>query len=506
MALAAPLLMSACGAKEKPKTAGGTSLTIPFVQDMSVPDPDVFYDVEGDEVTQSIYEGLVRYAPDSTRIVGQLADSWKTSADKRTITFRLRRDVRFHDGAVMTSADVKRSFARRAVLKQGSSYMVAGIASMSTPDPQTFVVKLKGATLPFMDYLASLWGPRVIGQDALMKHAGPDHGQAWLAKHGDGTGPYTLASFKRGSRYILQAFPKYWGAKPHYKTVTLAITPDINTQELRLRGGDLAMMLHGYPTANLDAVKSSGKLTTGLYDTGQTLIAYLNTHRAPFAAPAARAAVAKTIDPQTLVKQAYGPTASVPTGPYPPSVLTDQPALDYGQGTPPGAAPLAKAAKIRLVYAADEAGSLARVSQLIQLQLKPLGLDVTIQQVPHPQIYDYAKHPATAPDIVLLTNNPDAAHPDTWAGINWGSTGGTNLLAAKDPVIDALLSRALAQTDKAKADAIYRTIGAKIIASHEQLFLANVKDTIVYDKSLTGVRHTPLYPWMVDLAALKPAG
>ena len=51
---------------------------------MRSPDPDVFYDVEGDEVTQSVYQGLVRYAPDSTRIVAQLATSWTVSADKRT--------------------------------------------------------------------------------------------------------------------------------------------------------------------------------------------------------------------------------------------------------------------------------------------------------------------------------------------------------------------------------------------------------------------------------------
>ncbi|HEX4364741.1 MAG TPA: ABC transporter substrate-binding protein [Solirubrobacteraceae bacterium] len=505
-ALAATLLLAACGSTEK-KAASATSrsLTIPFVQDMSVPDPDVFYDVEGDEVTQSTYEGLVRYAPNSTRIVGQLAKRWAASPDGKTITFHLRKGVVFHDGATMTSADVKRSFERRAKLGQGSGYMVAGIASMQTPDPQTFVVKLKGATLPFMDYLASLWGPRVIGPEALVKHAGSDRSQTWLGTHDDGTGPYELTSFMRGTRYELTAFPKYWGAKPYYTKVAIEITPDINTQQLRLRGGDLAMMLHGYPESSLGDVKAAGNLAVGLYETGATLVAYLNTNKAPLSSLANRVAVAKAIDPQKIVAEAYGPTATVATGPYPPSVLTNQPKLDYGQGTPATPKPIAKGAKITLAYAADEKGTLGRVAQLLQVQLAPLGLNVTISEVPHPQIYDFAKHPATAPDIVLLTNNPDAAHPDTWASINWGATGGTNLLAAKDPTIDALLAKALKQTDKPAADAIYRTIGAKVIASHEQLFLANVKDTIVYNKSISGLQHTPLYPWMVDLAALKPA-
>jgi peptide/nickel transport system substrate-binding protein len=146
--LGACALLCACGSSSSSSSGGaatgpaGDALTIPFVADMSAPDPDVFYDVEGDEVTQSVYQGLVRYAPDSTRIVPQLATSWTMSADKRTYTFHLRAGVHFDDGATMTSADVERSFRRRQALNLGSAYMVMGIASISTPTPATFVVHL----------------------------------------------------------------------------------------------------------------------------------------------------------------------------------------------------------------------------------------------------------------------------------------------------------------------------------------------------------------------------
>ena len=67
--------------------------------------------------------------------------------------------------------------------------MVKPIASMSTPDPLTLVVKLKEPVDPFLDYLASSWGPKMIGPEAIVTHAGSNFGQTWLQTHDDGTGP-----------------------------------------------------------------------------------------------------------------------------------------------------------------------------------------------------------------------------------------------------------------------------------------------------------------------------
>ena len=71
------LAVSGCGAKSKSSaataagtSAGGTSdavLRIPYLADMSVPDPDVFYDIEGNSVILTTYDGLLRYAPSSTQ-------------------------------------------------------------------------------------------------------------------------------------------------------------------------------------------------------------------------------------------------------------------------------------------------------------------------------------------------------------------------------------------------------------------------------------------------------
>src|SRR6185437_6155403 len=113
------------------------------------------------------------------------------------------------------------------------------VASMSTPNPLTLVVKLTHPVDPFIDYLASSWGPKIIGPGALVTHAGSDHAQKWLQTHDDGTGPFQLTQFARGRQYVLSRYGGYWGAKPFFRQVLIEIVPDIGTQQLELQNGGL---------------------------------------------------------------------------------------------------------------------------------------------------------------------------------------------------------------------------------------------------------------------------
>ncbi|MEA2130956.1 MAG: peptide/nickel transport system substrate-binding protein, partial [Solirubrobacteraceae bacterium] len=231
--VAAALMVAGCGSTQKKSTTGASDvLRIPYLADMSVPDPDVFYDIEGNAVILNQYEGLLKYAPGSTDIVGSLADSWTVSPDRLTYTFKLHPGVTFHSGAPLTSQAVKDSFQRRLDVNSAPAYMLKPVKSMSTPDKLTFVVTLKHPVNPFTAYMASSWGPKVIGPDAIKTHAGKDFGQKWLRTHGDGTGPYKLTSFDRGRQYRLDRNDSYWGTKANFKTVLIKITPDIGTQRL----------------------------------------------------------------------------------------------------------------------------------------------------------------------------------------------------------------------------------------------------------------------------------
>jgi peptide/nickel transport system substrate-binding protein len=485
-----------CGSTKKEAASGSTTLRLAFQADMSVVDPDVFYDVEGNTVTLSTYEGLVRYAPDSTKIVGQLAKSWTVSPDRRSYTFKLQGGVTFHDGTAMTSKSVKASIERRQAVKGGSSYMVADIDRITTPDALTVVLHLDHPVGALLDYLASTWGPKVIGSKALVDNAGSDHAQKYLAEREDGTGPYELASFQRGSQYAMTAFAGYWGAKPFFQDVLIKIVPSISTQQLQLKSGDLDAILHSYPPSDLAAARANDDLQVVEKPAFNRTILYVNTHRKPFADAAARAALAASIDAAKITTSVYGATATPAAGPFPAGMVDGQPASATGGGTS------AKGSgSVTLAYGPDAGGLLHSVAENLQIALQGLGYEVTLQGVQLPDTFEYAKAPAKAPDLVLLTPVPDAAHPDTWAQPFWSSTGGINVLATKDAAIDRLRDEA-AVAPAAEATALYRRMGRLVNAGHAFISIADVKDTFVTRKDLAGLQHSPAYEWLLMPAAL----
>ena len=95
-----------------------------------------------------------------------------------------------------------------------------------------------------------------------------------------------------------------------------------------------------------------------------------------------------------------------------------------------------------------------RVGELLQASLTSAGYDVTLREVQLPDTYGYVKHLKTAPDLMLQTNTPDAAHPDTWARIVFYSTGGLNFFGYNDKQVDKALDDAL-DAPQAEATKLY---------------------------------------------------
>jgi peptide/nickel transport system substrate-binding protein len=508
LGLASAVVLASCGGASTTTPAasgastGGNVLRIPYLGDMSVPDPDVFYDIEGNSVILSSYEGLLKYAPGSSKIIGDLATSWAVSPDRLTYTFHLRPGVHFHDGTALTAKAVEASFKRRLAVNQAPSYMLKPIAAMSTPAPLTLVVKLKHPVNPFIDYLASSWGPKIIGPEAIVTHAGSDHGQTWLQTHDDGTGPFQLTAFERGRQYVLSSWSGYWGSKPYFQKVLLKITPDINTQQLELENGGVDGIMHSFPAANLSSLPSSVKVLK--YASYLRLLLYVNTNKPPFNDPAVRATLRAAIDPGKLVAEAYSGTGTASTGPYPKEILPNQPALPYAANPAVAAEGVKKAStrSITLAYTADESGVQRRVGEILQAALEAAGWKVTVKEVQLPQVYAYVNNLSAAPDLLLQTNTPDAANPDTWARIVFFSTGGLNFFGFKDARVDSLMEKAVS-APAAEATKLYQQVGQEVVDQNEIFFLGDIDNVFVLNKDIEGVEQIPAYPWTVDYASLR---
>lgn len=487
-------------------SSGDTTLKLAFLADMSVPDPDVFYDIEGNTVILSTYDGLLRYKPDSTDFEPVLATSWDVSPDQMTYTFHLRSGVKFHDGTDFDSAAAKASFQRRLDVNNAPAYMLADVADMQTPDPMTFVVVLKRPVQPFLHFMASSWGPKMMSPTALAANKGDDFGQTYLKTHDIGTGPYTLTSFERGQRYTLDSFDGYWGAKPYFKEVQIDIVPDMGTQQLRLEKGDLDIILHSFPVSELGGIQSNKDISVQTFTSFLQSYLYLNTTKGAFKDPAVRKAAAQALDMKSIVQDVYGDYGVQSPSMYPGTLVKSGDAA-YNVTPDLTAAKAAVSAagnpKVDFAFTADESGIQRRLGEIIQQKLSAVGFDVSVRQVELPIVYGWATSPADGADMLLMTNTPDGGHPDLWARIVWFSKGGLNFLGYDNPDVDAALDNVIVETDATKAAADYAAIGDKVAADYGFLPIADVKDLMLIRSDIDGVAHIPNYPWTLDIAKLK---
>ncbi|WP_205965304.1 ABC transporter substrate-binding protein [Paraburkholderia flava] len=201
-----------------------------------------------DNILGHVVESLVALKADMS-IGPMLADSWTVSPDGTTYTFRLRDGVLFHNGAPVTSAEVKWSFdyfmnprsgfACRAVYTSNRGVKVLAVR---TPDPHTVVFQLEH---PYALFLAQLANPRcplaVLHPDSV------DAQGRWVKPIG--TGPYVFGEWRKGQYVLLTPFAQYKprpeppsgmaGAKIAYAPVRFVVIPDQAAQKSALLSGQV---------------------------------------------------------------------------------------------------------------------------------------------------------------------------------------------------------------------------------------------------------------------------
>jgi len=504
LSLTAALLATACSGGEEQENQSVESddtLNIAFFADMATADPDIFYDIEGLAVMQSVYEGLLRYAPGGTEIEGELAESWEVSEDGLTFTFTLKDDLTYADGTPLDSEAIQASFERRTAVEQGPSYMLAGVDSYETPDPQTFVVNLKDPDVAFLHYLASAWSPKAINPTVLEENSA-DLAQKYLDTQSAGSGPYVIDEFTRGTGYTLTRNDNYWGEEPHFSTVEVAITPDVSSQILALERGDLELIPHGFPLANLPNVESNDDLALEQFPSLGTTSLYLNHNKESLADAGTREALIRALDITSLVEEVYGETAEVPSNAYPSGLLDPSLApVDYAPGDSSDLS--GQGITLDIVYTPDSSGVQRRLADLMRQRLAAVGVDATPRQAQLAEVFGYRDDVANAADIYVSTPAPDGAHPDTWGRIVWYTVGPLNFFNYSNPEVDAALDRGLVEVDPEAAAEDYAEAGELATADWSVVPIAYVSDVVVAQADLNGVEHVPAYPWTVDLAALS---
>ncbi|WP_422449103.1 ABC transporter substrate-binding protein [Thermoanaerobacterium sp. DL9XJH110] len=222
-----------------PKSGGGVAIAA--VSPLAL-DPLQVQTDEEKAIAGLIYEGLVKI-DEQGRIQPGLAKSWDISDDGRTYTFYLRDGVKWHDGKIFTSADVKATFDRIVELRkkqknQGRAPLFPefdNIESFSATGEGTFVVSLYKPDAGFLYAMARGILPASLIQvqrDAEKRAAGP--GQNALQAVPVGTGKYRFVK-KDSESILLKRNENYYGKKPYIEDITIKIFPDKNSMKEALK-------------------------------------------------------------------------------------------------------------------------------------------------------------------------------------------------------------------------------------------------------------------------------
>ena len=298
------------------------------------------------DAARPVYNKLVQFAPGSTTVEPALAESYAITDDGKTITFKLRKGVKFHSGVNgftptrdLNADDVIWSFERMwkadhpYAKVSGGAYdyfndmgMPDLLESITKSDDLTVVMKLKEPNAPIMANLAMDFATIHSAEyaDFLMKKGTPEQ----FDQIPVGTGSFQFVDYQKDAVIRYKAFDG-WAGKPKIDDLIYAITPDATARYAKLKANECQVMIAPNP-ADLDAMGKDADIN--LMSQAGLNIAYLSmqTQKPPFDKKEVRQAIAMAIDRDAILKEVYQGAGQKAKNPIPPTIWSyDDSTTDY---------------------------------------------------------------------------------------------------------------------------------------------------------------------------------
>ncbi|WP_310889798.1 ABC transporter substrate-binding protein [Clavibacter capsici] len=267
------------------------------------------------EYLGALYNRLVKL-DEKGETIPDLAEEWSASADGTTWTFRLRRDVRFHDGTRFTAADAIASIQH--ILDPATASPQGGVlgdmldaGSMSAPDPHTLVFRLKTPNAEFPSLLTA-YQCYIVPADAI----------ATIGRTGIGTGPFRLSSFQPAGSGSVEAFEDHFAGRPVLDGIDFSSIQDTTARVNALLAGQIDLISQ----TNLDfatarVVSASSRATVARVLDAQWYTIPMLASSAEFQDPLVRQAMKLAYDPEQIVATALQGTGTAGwDNPVPPSL------------------------------------------------------------------------------------------------------------------------------------------------------------------------------------------
>lgn len=417
-----------------------------------------------------VYEPLVRYEADGT-LSPALAEEWSISEDGLTWTFKLRQGVVFHDGEPFNSAAVKWNLEHWVQTDDHSWLPTATrVESIETPDDYTVILQMNTFYYPAFQDLALVRPVRFLSPKAV------DANGEFIAAIG--TGPWKLESYIPQQQAVFVSNENYWGEKSSLEKVVFEVIPDAQTRIAALLSGEVDLVggdyIGGVSLESLPVLRRNPDVQVIVEPGTNSYILHPNYKHELFDDVRVRRAFNYAIDRQAISDAIFSGVGQPAQGLFPDSIpyvnYTDTGLYHYNAELANSLLDEAgwiiasdgvrekdgQRLEISMVLDGAMFPQAKSMAQVIQSQLKDVGVDVKIQ------VLDYGGwlEAYGSGNYDLLMHITWGAPYDPHSSLNGmfysKTSGGTVFFTT--PELDSLIESVLAEKDETQRQVLFNKI------------------------------------------------
>ncbi len=460
----------------------------------SIINPTLSSDSASSAVEGPIFSGMIRIN-EKLEVVPDLAESWKVSKNGLIWLFKLRKDVKWHDGKPFTAEDVEFTFDSILNPKVNSvrrgDYIIDGEPiKFSVVDKYTFKAVLPK---PYAPFLIS------VGMSIIPKHllAGKDLNTADFNRHPVGTGPFKFKEWLSGDHVTVTRNNDYYFGRPKLAEIIYKTIPDENSRLIALKTGEIDES--DIPPKDYKSIRKDKGLNVFEYETLLYTYFGFNLKSPLFRDKRVRQALAYATNKDQLiglVLKGLGKPAYCPTSPVSWSYSDDVEKYPYDLKK---ARALLKEAGFKgknieftvLVNQGNKEREKAAI--ILQQQWEKIGVRMRIRVMEWSAMLKLIQSPKDPKDFdAVIMGWSLGLDPDSWS--IWHSSEypkGLNFIGYDNPDVDRLLQLGRTTMDKSKRKVIYAKMNKIISEDQPYIFLWYPKSVVAVRDRVGGLMKDP---------------
>lgn len=475
-------------------------------------DPAVHVDESQSILVINAYDSLLIPNPETGEPEANVATEWEVSDDGRIFTFKLRDDIRFHDGTPLTAEDVVFSMDRMVTIGQGFSFLWEGVlepGATTAVDDHTVQFQLTQSHSPF---LASLVQFFIVNKNLVMENLQPgdfgefqDYGQAFLVENEAGSGAYEVSQFQPGSLVVFDAFEDYWkGWEPGQATrVNFRVIGEHATEKLMIEQGEADIVEQWLDPQLFDDLKKVEGVVVQEDPSAQLFFLTLNTNNEPLDDVSFRRGLSYAFPYDVVAEQIFGGAVQA-QGPVPIRMPGHAEGVRvYEQDLDTARAEMEESdvdpAGVELTYVyVDTIESERKVGLAFQDALRELGIELEIRGETFARITEMVTTPETTPDMVAIFHTAKYPSPDSHSyAMFHPEAHGTYMSASwyQNEAVSRLLEEARAATTQEEATAKYQEAQGIVAEEAAAIFATNSVHRIAHRDRIQGYQYVPILGW-----------